>query len=132
MRIFLLVLFLLPAAGFCEQVRLEVGASNAATGDALKKIAAVDITPNLDVEGAKGERPSHGLYWSVRDFKMILEIARDGKTEEVGSICFWTDEDFSHSKAHREDSRRRASSIVFDTEKKTFIVTKKPGWSFGK
>jgi hypothetical protein len=130
MRAFLLLLMFLPVIGFTEQVRLEVGASSAATDEVLRKIAATDITPNMEVVGSKGEWPVYGLYWSVWDFKVILEIASGEKKVGVISICYWTDDDFNVSKMHREDSRRYVRSITFDTEKKTYIVKKKSWWRF--
>jgi hypothetical protein len=124
MRALIISLMLLPAAALAEAVRLDAGAPGSVTEPVLKKIGAIDITQNLAVEGSKDEWPLHGLYWSVPDFKMVFE------TSDSVSICYWTDEDFSRSKAHREESRRYASSIVFDTEKKTFTVKKKSWWKF--
>ena len=124
MRALFISLMFLPAAAFAEVVRLDAGAPGSVTESVLKRIGAVDTTGNLAVEGPKGEWPLRGLYWSVPDFKMVFEI-RDSV-----SICYWTDEDFGQSKAHREESRRYARSIVFDTEMKTFTVKKKSWWKF--
>ncbi len=126
MRALLISLMLLPAAALAEVVRLDAGAPGSVTEAVLKKIGAIDITQNLAVEGPKGEWPLHGLYWSVPDFKMVFE------TSDSVSICYWTEEDFGRSKMHREESRRYARSILFDTDKKTFAVKTKSWWKFWK
>ncbi|OQB85685.1 MAG: hypothetical protein BWX86_02807 [Verrucomicrobia bacterium ADurb.Bin122] len=123
MRVFFLFLIFLPATVFSEIVRLDAGAASAITEPILKKIGAKDITPNLAIVGPKGGSPVHGLYWSVPDFKVIF-------VKSDRTLCYWTEEDFSRSKAHREDSRRYVRSIIFDTEKKTYTVKKKSWWKF--
>ena len=115
---------LFPVAGFTEQVTLSVGASPATTKEVLKKIAAVDITPGLEIVGSNGEWPLHGLCWSAPDYKVIFELSKP--------LCYWTDADFDVSKSYREKSRRYVRSITFDTEKKTYTVKKNPWWRFKK
>jgi hypothetical protein len=119
----ILLLVLFPTICLAEQVRLDVGASSTATKETLRKILATDITPNQEIVGSKGEWPVRGLYWAAHDFKIIFEIADQ-------SLCYWTEEDFGVSKMHRENSRRYARSILFDTEKKSFTVLKKSRWKF--
>ncbi len=126
MRPLFICLMFLPTLALSEQVRLDAGAPGAVTDPVLKKIGAIDIMQNLEIEGPKGEWPLHGLYWSAPDFKVIFE------TSDSVAICYWTEEDFGRSKIHRADSRRYARSIIFDTEKKTFTVKQKPWWKFWK
>ncbi|HEY4246460.1 MAG TPA: hypothetical protein VGM64_06355 [Lacunisphaera sp.] len=126
MRALFLCLMLLPAAALSEVLRLEAGAPGAVTDPVMKKIGAIDITRNLEIEDPKGEWPLHGLYWSAPDYKVIFE------TSDSVAMCYWTEEDFGRSKMHREDSRRYARSIAFDTEKKTFTAKKKSWWQFWK
>jgi hypothetical protein len=124
MRAFYLCLMFLPLLARSELLRLDAGAPGAVTDPVMKKIGAVDITPNLEIAGQKSELPLHGLYWSAPDFKVIFE------TSDSAAICYWTEEDFSVSKVHREDSRCYVKSIIFDTEKRTYTVKKKPWWRF--
>ena len=86
---------LLAATALSEVVHLDAGAPGAVTNPAMKKIGAIDITRNLEIKDPKGEWPLHGLYWSVPDFKVILE------TSDSVAIRYWTEEDFGRSKMHR-------------------------------
>jgi hypothetical protein len=129
MRTLVFLLLIIPALGRAELVQIKTGDSASTVFAALAKIA-VDITPGQEIVGPKGEWPLKGIYWAARDYELVMAVG--GDESKITEISYWNVADFSASKMRRADSRRYARSIVFDTEKKTYVIRKRSWWRFGK
>jgi hypothetical protein len=129
MRTLVFLLLILPALSRAELIQIRNGDPASAVFTLLPKIA-IDITSGQEFVGPKGEWPLTGVYWAARDYKLVIAIGRD--ESKVTEISYWNEDDFTASKVRRADSRRYAKSIVFDTEKKTYVVKNRSWWRFGK
>lgn len=70
--------------------------------------------------GPNGERPPSGLYWTLKQYNSVLEIAAENGN--VVLIDYWTAADFSVSKNHRAETRRSLKSLTFNRQTGTVQV----------
>jgi hypothetical protein len=85
----------------------------------IKANGGEDITPGLAVVGPKGEHPLHGFYWSLKDYKTVIEVS--GK-EKVTGLTYWTEKDFGESKSHRAKSAKEITSFQIDPKGKQILI----------
>ncbi len=125
MRTLLIAFFLLPLAGFADEVRIAVGQSRDEAVAAMKQHGGIDITSDLEVVGPKGEHPLTGIYWGFRDYDAIIVLTT--KDAKVAGMTFWTRRDFGESKLHRAERARSITVLKLDTNTKGVSIEKRDG-----
>lgn len=96
---------------------LSLGMSHELALEIIRDCGGQDITSRMAIQGPQGESPSSNLYWSLKQYDSVLEIAAvDGKVSGIG---YWTADDFSENKVHRLESRRSVKSLKFEKLSRT-------------
>jgi hypothetical protein len=97
-----------------EGSTLSLGMSHQAALEIIQECGGQDITSKLAVVGPQGEWPLSGVFWNLEQYNSVLEIVAED--EHLVLIGYWTAADFSESKSHRLESRRRLKSLTFEKQ----------------
>jgi hypothetical protein len=128
------IFFILPFNSFGHESKIAIGDKMADVQVQLRKLEATDISSGIEREASDNERLLKGVYWRISSFKCVVALLI--REERIAAISYWSEEDFSQSKVHREASRLYAQSILFNSMDNHSSVNLLPGyelygWSTG-